>query len=489
MKRLLACAISGLVIAGACSFDWDAYDPRKSAGAGLAGGSGGSGASGGGASVGGASVGGAGAGGGCEVDADCGSGLFCGCVSIDVVGVADSSDGSGALTISTPAGVASGDVMIAAIAVRPDSATATAPSGWTLIRLDASPDDITENLYSYYRVADASEAPSHTWTFSISHNGSVGGIIAFRGADGSDPIDVHAGQNLNGPSNFGSLMVDAPSVSTSAAESMIVTLYSATSSGSWQPPTAMSESVDLASGVNISSGEALLMSYAPQAIAGATGVKTAAVKHHNEGTAVSQTIALKQLCASNSCMPQQLDGWTCSDANQCQSGNCAQNHCCDDPCSNVCDACDVPGSVGTCSPASSGALGNPDCAPYTCNGTLTTCPASCSSNVECVGGFYCDSADSCVPLKSNGQTCSSDFQCLNGECVNGYCCNSSCGGPCNACNLSGNQGTCTLRTAGATGSPSCSPYVCSGSSSACAASCSGDGDCATGFICSGGSCI
>jgi len=374
MKRILACAISGLVIVGACSFDWDAYDPRQSAGAGAGssgGGSGASGGQGGGASVGGGtSVGGAG--GGCAVDADCGSGSFCGCVPIGVVGVASSSDGSGAVTISTPAGVASDDVMIAAIAVRPDNATATAPAGWTLIRLDTSPDDNTENLYSYYRVAGASEAPSHTWTFNISHSGAVGGIIAFRGADTSDPIDVHAGQNLNGPTNFGSLMVDAPSVSTSAAGSMIVTLYSAASSGSWQPPTAMSESVDLASGVNTTSGEALLMSYAPQAIAGATGVKTAVVRHHDDGTAVSQTIALKQLCASNSCMPQQIDGWTCNDANQCQSGNCAQNHCCDGPCGDACDACDVPGSLGSCSPASSGTLGNPDCTPYTCNGTLTT---------------------------------------------------------------------------------------------------------------------
>lgn len=490
MSRVLACAISGLVIAGACSFDWDAYDPRQSAGAGLAGGSGGFGGSGAsGAEGGGASVGGGGAGGGCQVDADCGSGSFCGCVSIGVVGAANSSEATGPLTIDTPAGVASGDVMIAAIAVRPDGAMATAPSGWTLIRQDTSPEDVTENLYSYYRVADASEAPSHTWTFSTSHAGTVGGIIAFRGADASDPIDVHAGQSVSGPGNFGSLLVDAPSVSTSAAEAMIVTIYSATSSGHWRPPTAMSESIDVASGVNTSTGETLLMSYAPQAIAGATGIKTADVQSHNEGTAVSQTIALKQICTSNTCMPQQPDGWTCSAANQCQSETCAQNHCCDGPCSDVCTACDVTGSVGACSPAASGTLGTPDCAPYTCNGTLTSCPASCSSNVDCMGGSYCNGAGSCVPLKSNGQTCSSYAQCLSSYCTDGYCCNSSCGGRCNACDLSGDEGTCSQRPAGATGSPTCSPYVCSGSSSSCPASCTVTLDCAAGFTCTGGSCI
>ena len=39
-----------------------------------------------------------------------------------------------ALTITKPAGTVSNDVMIAAIAVRPNTATITAPSGWTLVR-------------------------------------------------------------------------------------------------------------------------------------------------------------------------------------------------------------------------------------------------------------------------------------------------------------------------------------------------------------------
>src|SRR5574338_1299132 len=41
---------------------------------------------------------------------------------------------SGSLTIATPAGTTTGDVMVASIAVQPDTATITAPVGWTLIR-------------------------------------------------------------------------------------------------------------------------------------------------------------------------------------------------------------------------------------------------------------------------------------------------------------------------------------------------------------------
>ena len=478
MRPLAAGALCGLLIASACSLDWDRLDPSLGAGP-----TGGAGGVGGGLSTGegGTTSDGGGGAGSCSVDADCDGGSFCGCASIGLIGVAESSDPSAELTITTPTGVTAGDVMIAAVAVRPHDVLATEPAGWTLIRLDTSTENITENLYSYYRVVEDGEAPSHTWAFSETHSGAVGGIIAFRGADPSDPIDAHDGQAVSASTSFPSLSVDAPSVSTSGTESMVVTLYSATSSGDWQPPASMSEAVEIATGISSSGGESLLMSYAPQAMAGDVGVRTAVVARHDDGTAVSQTIALKQLCTSGTCTPVQPDGWTCSEGRQCQSGSCVHNHCC--------EACDVPGNLGTCSPATTGSSGSPECTPYTCNGTLTTCPAMCSSHAECAGGFYCNGSDACVALRSNGQTCTSAMQCQSGECIDGYCCNNNCTGPCNACNLSGNEGTCTLRPAGTTGSPSCSPYLCSGAASSCPTTCTKDSDCAAGFICMGGSCL
>ncbi len=489
MKRLVTATLCGLVIASACSLDWDRLDPSLGARpAGGADGDGGSDTGGDGGDGGSTSVGGAGGGGGCTVDADCTLDAFCGCASIGVVGVAESGDVSAGITIATPDGVARGDVMIAGVAVRPDGVMAVAPPGWTLIRVDTSSDDVTENLYSYYRIAEADEAPSHAWAFSAAHTGAVGGIIAFRGADPSDPIDVHDGQTLDGPTTFGSLSVDAPSLTTRNAESMVITLYSVTSSGDWQPGATMSEAVEVASHVSSTSGESLLMSYAPQATAGVSGVRTAIVMRHDGGTAASQAVALKPLCTTGSCTPKQLDGWTCSDERQCQSGNCVHNHCCDGACDGTCEACDVASSLGTCSPATVGMPGTPTCEPYTCNGVLTTCPASCTSHVECAGGSYC-STDTCTPLRSIGQTCSSDLQCQSGKCINGFCCNSDCDGACQACNLAGTEGTCTLRPAGATGSPSCSPYTCSGSAASCPTSCSVGNPCAPGFTCTGGSCV
>jgi hypothetical protein len=45
------------------------------------------------------------------------------------------------------------------------------------------------------------------------------------------------------------------------------------------------------------------------------------------------------------------------------------------------------------------------------------------------------------------------------------------------------NGTCKILSSGSAGDPSCSPYVCNGSSAACPATCSGDFSCASGYYC------
>jgi hypothetical protein len=44
---------------------------------------------------------------------------------------------------------------------------------------------------------------------------------------------------------------------------------------------------------------------------------------------------------------QQTNGEPCSDANECSSGYCL-GYCCDTPCDTPCMACDIGGSLGTC---------------------------------------------------------------------------------------------------------------------------------------------
>jgi hypothetical protein len=182
------------------------------------------------------------------------------------------SAGSGVLTLSIgkPAGTVQGDVMVASIAVRPETATITPPSGWTLVRRLDNASSVANSLAVYYKVAGASEPSSYSWSLSTS-TGSAGGIAAFSGVDTSNPIDIENGQNT--PSG---LSHATPSISTTVADAMLVASFGFSSSATWTPPTGMTEAYDAASAtVPNGAGEAVTAAYATQASAGATGTKTA----------------------------------------------------------------------------------------------------------------------------------------------------------------------------------------------------------------------
>jgi hypothetical protein len=82
-----------------------------------------------------------------------------------------------------------------------------------------------------------------------------------------------------------------------------------------------------------------------------------------------------------------LRGDGCDRVQDCLAGSCVDGVCCDTACSDQCQACDVAGSVGTCTPVSGTPHGTrPACASSacTCDGTAT---AQCTNN-----GAACDIA-------------------------------------------------------------------------------------------------
>jgi hypothetical protein len=109
-------------------------------------------------------------------------------------------------------------------------------------------------------------------------------------------------------------------------------------------------------------------------------------------------------------------------AGDCASGFCVDTVCCDTGCDTACMACNVAGSVGTCS----------------------NLPRYASDNVPvgaCTGNNSCDGAGMC--RRSNGQTCpNGTTDCASGNCADGVCCDTACTAACKACNLSGVVGTC-----------------------------------------------
>jgi hypothetical protein len=174
------------------------------------------------------------------------------------------------LTIDRPSGTAAGDVMIASIAVRPNTATITAPAGWTPVRRIDNANATANSLAVYYKVAGVSEPTNYSWTFSTS-TGSAGGVQTFSGVDTNNPVHVEGGGNT-----ASGLTHATPSVTTTVTNTMLVTSHAFSSSATWTPPAGMTEAFDAASQtVPNAAGISIEGNYVMQTAAGATGTKTA----------------------------------------------------------------------------------------------------------------------------------------------------------------------------------------------------------------------
>jgi hypothetical protein len=201
--------------------------------------------------------------------------------------------------------------------------------------------------------------------------------------------------------------------------------------------------------------------------------------------------------AGGACVPDEPNGAACSDEDECQSGHCQNGFCCDsgDCCNNdsACNAYDLPSTCGdaaTCQgtrvdgvcnaqkqctavtvddDSGCNGLESDDCGPYPaehCNGnqsqTGPTCATSCVDDGDCDPSAHCDDSV-CVPDQGQGGYCDAPSQCENGlHCVDNVCCNTACNGGCEACDLPGTAGVCTLVGNGMDPDNECGDVSCGG---------------------------
>jgi len=171
------------------------------------------------------------------------------------------------LALSTPAGNAANDVMIASIGFNNASAAITPPAGWTLVRRTNNTSTTSNSLAVYRKTAATGEPVSHTWGVA---GGAfiVGGIQSFSGVDTANPIDAESGQSTVSGTNH-----DTPSITTSTANTMLVTSHTYASSQSWTPQAGLTESFDRPSGAASATGQSITGTRQAQAAAGASGTK------------------------------------------------------------------------------------------------------------------------------------------------------------------------------------------------------------------------
>lgn len=146
------------------------------------------------------------------------------------------------------------------------------------------------------------------------------------------------------------------------------------------------------------------------------------------------------------------NGQTCGAPAECASGFCVDGACCDRACNGQCEACNVPGVVGSCAPIA----GTPRGGRPACNAVGTTCGGTCNGadGVTCA---YPGAVTTC------GSACAGDKLTL-----------STCDG----------RGTCTIDVA-----RSCAGNFICADDKVCKTTCATSADCATGYQCITGRCL
>ncbi len=171
-------------------------------------------------------------------------------------------------------------------------------------------------------------------------------------------------------------------------------------------------------------------------------------------------------------------GDTCAASSDCSSGHCAHGYCCESACDGPCATCGL--IPGACVAAPAGSPGSPTCAPFACNGLLSTCPTGCTEDSQCPTTSFCRADGSCQPKLARGSLCNPAAdcsangcqECQTGHCADGVCCESECADQCSACDVVHNEGLCIPvkgaphgsrpSCAGASGDDPCSATACNG---------------------------
>jgi len=210
------------------------------------------------------------------------------------------------LTINVPGGTVAGDVMVASVAVRSSAVLITPPAGWAAQAATVQNGGNSSRQQIFYRVATGGEPASYTWRFDVLHTGAVGAIVSYSGVDTAVPIDAFSG-NTTPQGADTQLQHRALSTTTNVADAMVISTHAFGSAATWTS-AGVNERVDIASQVVPNAvGISLAIYDATQAVAGATGDRTATASGNGDSGS-AHFIALRPF------VPQPVLHWSMDQA-------------------------------------------------------------------------------------------------------------------------------------------------------------------------------
>lgn len=174
------------------------------------------------------------------------------------------------LTVTTPTGTASGDVLVMVVSVNALSSLPT-QTGWTLINSTTNSSGSGTTVASYYQVLSSAPAANYQVKFNsgsgTNRYAAAAVLTAYRGVDTSSVLDATAGADATGTNR--NLAAGAQTTSTDGA--MVIGVYAHGTTTTITKPGSMS----LVAGANASSGPILQVDDLPMATAGSSGTITA----------------------------------------------------------------------------------------------------------------------------------------------------------------------------------------------------------------------
>jgi hypothetical protein len=188
------------------------------------------------------------------------------------------------VSVAKPAGTVAGDVLVGTVTSRVGAAvTISVPSGWTFVRRDTCTLPGTQMTQAVYvHTASAIEPAWTEWSLSRSESSSAA-VVAYRGVDGGAPLVAHSGQLARDTT-----AATAPSVTTTAPQTLLAGSFGRSGSASVSTPSGTSQRYSVA---NAGAVATLGLDFV-RASAGATGSVTT-TSTAASGCTIAQLLALR----------------------------------------------------------------------------------------------------------------------------------------------------------------------------------------------------